>query len=131
MLTSIEKDIRSSFPILHQKVNGNALVYFDNAATTQKPQEVINTLVDYYSQTNSNIHRGVHYLSQRATEQYEGARIKVQKHINAKGVQEVIFTMGTTDAIKAFINGVPGSVGHNCWIGIKVDISCILNAGVS
>jgi len=99
MLTSIEKDIRSSFPILHQKVNGNALVYFDNAATTQKPQEVINTLVDYYSQTNSNIHRGVHYLSQRATEQYEGARIKVQKHINAKGVQEVIFTMGTTDAI--------------------------------
>lgn len=99
MLTSIEKDIRSSFPILQQKVNGNALVYFDNAATTQKPQEVINTLVDYYSQTNSNIHRGVHYLAQRATEQYEGARIKVQKYINAKVVQEVIFTMGTTDAI--------------------------------
>ncbi|MGB0422675.1 MAG: cysteine desulfurase [Flavobacteriales bacterium] len=99
MLTSIEKDIRDSFPILDQKVNGQALVYFDNAATTQKPQEVISSLVDYYSQTNSNIHRGVHYLAQRATEQYEGARIKVQTHINAKSTQEVIFTMGTTDSI--------------------------------
>lgn len=99
MLSSIQQDIRTTFPILKQKVNGHDLVYFDNAATTQKPQQVIDTLVNYYSQTNSNIHRGVHYLAQRATEQYEGARIKVQKHINARTLQEIIFTMGTTDSI--------------------------------
>ncbi len=91
--------IRADFPILKREVYGKKLVYLDNAATTQKPQAVIDALVNYYTQDNSNIHRGVHYLSQVATVAYEQARENVQAYINAKEKQEVIFTKGTTDSI--------------------------------
>jgi cysteine desulfurase/selenocysteine lyase len=97
--------IRTQFPILTQKVNGKPLVYFDNGATSQKPQIVIDAIVDYYSRYNANIHRGVHTLSQLATEAYEQARIKIQKHFNAKESYEVIFTSGTTESINLVANG--------------------------
>jgi cysteine desulfurase/selenocysteine lyase len=91
--------IRSEFPILNQKVGSYPLVYFDNAATTQKPAAVVQSLVDYYRTTNANIHRGAHYLAHRATEQFEAAREKVRGFINAAHSEEIIFTSGTTDAI--------------------------------
>ncbi|MEI6574892.1 MAG: cysteine desulfurase [Bacteroidota bacterium] len=91
--------IRLDFPILQQKVYGRPLVYFDNAATTQKPESVIKAISNYYEQQNSNIHRGVHYLSQVATEAYENARIQIQRFINAKNRHEIIFTRGTTESI--------------------------------
>lgn len=91
--------IRSDFPILFRSVNGKPLVYFDNAATSQKPQQVIDAISHYYKYENSNIHRGIHTLSQQATAAYEEARITVQQFINAKHVQEVIFTSGTTGSI--------------------------------
>lgn len=91
--------IREDFPALHQKIYNKPLVYFDNAATTQKPQVVIDALIKYYTQQNSNIHRGVHYLSQKATEAYEESRIKVKNFINAKYNHEIIFTRGTTESI--------------------------------
>jgi cysteine desulfurase/selenocysteine lyase len=78
------RDARKNFPILSRLVNGKPLIYFDNAATTQKPKQVIDAIVKYYSEQNANIHRGVHRMSQDATELYENARITVQKHINAK-----------------------------------------------
>lgn len=90
---------REDFPILDQQVNGYPLVYFDNAATTQKPQVVIDALIRYYQTLNSNIHRGVHYLSQKATDEFEVARRTVQKFINAPTPQEIIFTRGTTESI--------------------------------
>lgn len=90
---------RQDFPILDQKVNGYPLVYFDNAATTQKPQAVIDALTDYYRNINSNIHRGVHYLSQKATDQFEVARRTAQAFINAPSPKEIIFTRGTTESI--------------------------------
>lgn len=90
---------RQDFPILDQKVNGYPLVYFDNAATTQKPQVVIDALTDYYRNINSNIHRGVHYLSQKATDEFEVARRIAQAFINAPSPQEIIFTRGTTESI--------------------------------
>lgn len=93
--------IRKDFPILHQIVHGYPLAYFDNAATTQKPQCVIDTIVNYYTHLNSNIHRGVHYLSEQSTNLYEEARKTVQQFINAQYSQEVIFTSGTTAAINA------------------------------
>lgn len=92
-------DIRSQFPILNQTVYGKPLVYFDNAATTQKPQCVINTLCDYYKSLNSNIHRGAHYLASQATEQYEQTRRKVKEFINARHSHEIVFTRGTTESI--------------------------------
>lgn len=91
--------IRADFPILHQKVNGRPLVYFDNAASTQKPQVVIDAISEYYSTINSNIHRGVHHLSQLATDAYEVTREKVRAYLNAEKVHEIIFTKGTTDSI--------------------------------
>ncbi len=91
--------IRGEFPILHQEINGRPLVYFDNAATTQKPKVVIDAISRYYSTINSNVHRGVHHLSQLATEALEESRIKLQNHIKADKPQEVIFTQGTTDSI--------------------------------
>ncbi len=97
--------IREDFPILKRKVNGYPLVYLDNAATSQTPKQVINTIVDYYSHYNANIHRGVHSLSQEATDAYENARIKIQKHINAVQPYEIIFTSGTTDSINLVANG--------------------------
>lgn len=110
-MLDIEK-IRADFPALHQEVHGRPLVYFDNAATSQKPQVVMDALSEYYQKYNSNVHRGVHYLSQKATDAYEGSRVAVQKHINAKHDHEVIYTRGTTESInlvaysfgKAFVN---------------------------
>lgn len=99
------ESIRKDFPILSRKVNGYPLVYFDNAATSQTPQQVIDSIVDYYSRYNANIHRGVHSLSQEATDAYEQARIKIQKHFNAARSHEIIFTAGTTHAINLVANG--------------------------
>lgn len=98
-------DIRKDFPILSRKVNGKPLVYFDNAATSQTPQQVIDCIVDYYSGYNANIHRGVHTLSQEATDKYEEARLKIQAHFNAKKSHEIIFTSGTTHGINLVANG--------------------------
>lgn len=97
--------IRADFPILSQKVNGKPLVYFDNGATSQTPQVVIDAIVDYYSRYNANIHRGVHTLSQMATDAYEQARSKIQHHFNAKQNYEIIFTSGTTESINLVANG--------------------------
>jgi len=97
--------IREDFPILKRTVHGKPLVYFDNAATSQTPQVVIDTIVDYYSNYNSNIHRGVHTLSQEATDKYEEARIKVQQHFNAKEAYEIIITSGTTHSINIIAAG--------------------------
>jgi cysteine desulfurase/selenocysteine lyase len=97
--------IRADFPILSQKVNGKPLVYFDNGATSQKPQIVIDAISKYYQEINANIHRGVHSLSQLATDAYEVSRGKIQNHINAKFPHEVIFTSGTTHGINAVANG--------------------------
>ena len=91
--------IRADFPILKQKIHGKPLVYFDNGATSQKPQSVIDALVQYYSAENSNIHRGVHSLSERATADYEAARAKVRRFINAQSDREIIFVRGATEAI--------------------------------
>ena len=97
--------IRSDFPILSQKVNGKPLVYFDNGATSQKPQVVIDAIAKYYQEINANIHRGVHTLSQLATDAYEISRGKLQNHINAKFAHEVLFTSGTTHGINLVANG--------------------------
>lgn len=91
--------LRQDFPILNRIVRGKPLVYLDNAATTQKPQQVIDAISRYYAETNSNVHRGVHYLSEQATIQYEGARRRVANFLNAESEREVIFTRGTTEAI--------------------------------
>lgn len=97
--------IRADFPILSEKVNGKTLVYFDNGATSQKPQVVIDAISKYYQEINANIHRGVHTLSQLATDAYEISRGKIQNHINAKFSHEVIFTSGTTFGINLVANG--------------------------
>ena len=97
--------IRSDFPILSRKVNGQPLVYFDNAATSQTPNQVIDVITDYYTRLNSNIHRGVHKLSQEATEAYESARKKIQQHFNAAHTHEIIFTAGTTESINLIASG--------------------------
>jgi cysteine desulfurase/selenocysteine lyase len=97
--------IRKDFPILNRQVNGNPLIYFDNAATSQTPKQVIDTIVDYYSNYNANIHRGVHALAQEATEAYEGARTKIQHFFNAAKTREIIFTSGTTHSINLVANG--------------------------
>ncbi len=95
---NIEK-IRQDFPILHQEVNGRALVYLDNAATTQKPQVVINALTHYYQQDNANIHRGIHTLAERATAAFEETRQAIHQFINSNEPEEIVFTKGTTDGI--------------------------------
>ncbi len=97
--------IRKDFPILSRKVNGNALVYLDNAATSQKPQQVIDCIVDYYANYNANIHRGVHALSQEATDAYEAARRKIQSHFGIAKPHEVILTSGTTHGINIVASG--------------------------
>ncbi|MFY7671114.1 aminotransferase class V-fold PLP-dependent enzyme [Tenacibaculum sp. MEBiC06402] len=97
--------IREDFPILKRKVHGKPLIYFDNGATSQTPKQVIDTIVDYYTNYNANIHRGVHTLSQEATDKYEEARIKIQKHFNAKHAYEMIFTAGTTESINIIASG--------------------------
>lgn len=97
--------VRADFPILSQKVNGKPLVYFDNGATSQKPQVVIDAISKYYSEINANIHRGVHTLSQLATDAYEASRNTIQDHLNAKHNHEIIFTSGTTFGINLVANG--------------------------
>ena len=97
--------IRADFPILHRQVNGQPLVYLDNAATSQTPLPVIDAISDYYKHTNANIHRGVHALSQEATDQFEAARQKIQAHFNAALAHEIILTSGTTHAINMVANG--------------------------
>lgn len=101
----LSKEIRKHFPILDQEINGHPLVYLDSAATSQKPQQVIDALTNYYKLDNSNVHRGVHSLGNRATEGYEGAREKVRKFINAKSTQEVIFMRGATTALNTVAQG--------------------------
>lgn len=97
--------IRADFPILKREIHGRPLIYLDNAATSQTPQQVIDVIVDYYSRYNANIHRGVHTLSQEATDAYEEARRKLQIHFNARKAHEVIFTSGTTHSINLVANG--------------------------
>lgn len=96
--------IRADFPILDQKISGHQLAYLDNGASTQKPNQVIDLIKEFYENDNSNVHRGIHTLSQRATDRFEGARKTVQKFINAESDAEIIFTSGTTDAINLVAN---------------------------
>ncbi len=98
-------DIRHQFPTLHQKVNGYPLVYLDNGATTHKPQVVIDAISQYYEKLNSNIHRGVHFLSQKATDAYEASRETIRQHLHAQYLHEIIFTKGNTEAINLVANG--------------------------
>jgi cysteine desulfurase/selenocysteine lyase len=114
--------IRSDFPILSRKVHNKPLVYFDNAATTQKPQVVIDAIVNYYTDLNSNVHRGVHYLSQQATTAFEDVRTKIQKFVNAAYRHEIIYTRGCTESI----NLVAGSWGKaNIKAGDEILISAL------
>ena len=112
MVFDVQK-IRKDFPILHRQVNGYPLVYLDNAATSQKPQSVIDCIVDYYSNYNANIHRGVHTLAQEATDAYETARKKIQTHFNIKHSKEVIFTSGTTHGINLVASGFSSIIKSN------------------
>lgn len=113
--------IRKDFPILNRKVYGKDLIYFDNGATSQKPQLVIDAIQKYYTTDNSNIHRGVHFLSQEATSQYEQARKTIQKYINAAHSEEVLFTKGTTDSI----NLIAFSLGETLKKGDEIVISAM------
>lgn len=113
--------IRSDFPTLSRKVYGKDLIYFDNGATSQKPQRVIDAITEYYTENNANIHRGVHYLSQLATTQYEEARKIIQQYINAPLSEEVLFTKGTTDSI----NLVAFSLGELFSAGDEIIISAM------
>jgi cysteine desulfurase/selenocysteine lyase len=96
---TLAEKVRADFPILHQEVNGKPLVYLDNAATSQKPLAVLNALQDYYQRYNSNVHRGVHTLSAKATDAYEGARVKISKFVNASSPQEIVYTRNASEAI--------------------------------
>lgn len=116
--SSLGESIRHEFPILHQKVNGKQLVYFDNAATSHKPQAVIDAMSDYYSSINSNVHRGVHSLSAQATTAYEDARGKVAKFVNANDVKEIVYTRNASEAINlvAFAWGMKNlTPGDEVW----------------
>ena len=105
--------IRKDFPILSRTVNGKPLIYLDNAATSQTPQQVVDVIVDYYSNYNANIHRGVHSLSQEATDKYENARRTIQQHFNAAHAHEIIFTSGTTHSINLVANGFASLLNAN------------------
>src|SRR2546427_6156753 len=93
------ESLRTDFPILHQKVHGQPLIYFDNAATSQKPRAVLDALRRYYERDNANVHRGIHELSNRATAAFEAARGRAAQFINARNADEIIFTRGTTEGI--------------------------------
>ena len=104
-MTSIDwAKVRSDFPILAQQVNGSPLLYLDNAASSQKPRAVIEALVKYYERDNANVHRGLHELSSRATEAFEGARTKIARYLGAESAEEIIFTRGTTEGINLVAN---------------------------
>ncbi|MDX5504990.1 MAG: aminotransferase class V-fold PLP-dependent enzyme, partial [Bacteroidota bacterium] len=123
-MTTLVRDIdiiRDQFPILQQEVNGKPLVYFDNAATAQKPRKVIDAISDYYSTINSNVHRGVHTLSQRATDSFEGARTRIAKHLNAGDPHQIIFTRGTTEGI----NLIAYSFGQTLKSGDEIILSAL------
>mgnify|MGYP001767834594 CR=1 FL=1 len=122
MSLDIQK-IRTDFPILSQTIYGKPLVYFDNGATTQKPQSVIDEELKVYSHENSNIHRGVHYLSEQLTQRFEDARKVVQQFINAKHEHEVIFTSGTTQSI----NTVAYSFGER-FVSEEDEVDRVWNA---
>src|SRR5512134_3086203 len=96
--------LRRDFPILDQEINGHPLIYFDNAATSQKPRAVLDAITRYYEHDNANVHRGIHELSNRATGAYEAARERVSKFINARAAQEIVFTRGTTEGINLVAN---------------------------
>lgn len=113
------EEIRKDFPILQKLIHGKPLCYLDNAATTQKPQAVIDSLVEYYSSMNANIHRAVHHLSEVSTKAFEDSRKKIQSFINAKSEKEIIFTKGTTDSI----NLVANTLGRNIKDGDEIIIS--------
>lgn len=98
-------EIRKQFPILDQEVNGHPLVYLDSAATSQKPKQVLDVVRKYYDLDNSNVHRGVHTLGNRATDSYEGAREKIRKFINATSTEEIIYTRGTTTSLNTVASG--------------------------
>lgn len=119
------QELREEFPALRQKIYGKNLVYFDNGATSQKPQVVIDAINRYYTTENANVHRGVHFMSQRATNEFEAARIRVQKHLNAKKSEEIIFTKGTTDSI----NLVAFSFGELLNKGDEIIISAMEHHG--
>jgi cysteine desulfurase/selenocysteine lyase len=104
--------IREDFPILSQEVNGHPLIYFDNAATTQKPRAVVDALRQYYEQNNANVHRGLHELSSRATEAYESARQRVASYLNATSPDEIVFTRGTTESINLVAQAWGGRFLH-------------------
>ena len=107
------ENIREEFPILHQKINGEDLVYLDNAASTQKPKAVINAIKDYYENDHSNVHRGVHTLSVRATEAYEDAREKVSQFVNSPNKNQIIFTKGTTESINLIAGSLTNLIEKN------------------
>ena len=107
------ENIRDEFPILHQKINGEDLVYLDNAASTQKPKAVINAIKDYYENDHSNVHRGVHTLSVRATEAYENAREKVSQFVNSPNKNQIIFTKGTTESINLIAGSLTNLIEKN------------------
>ena len=116
------EQIRADFPILKQLAYGKPLIYFDNAASSQKPKSVIDALVKYYTATNANIHRGVHFLSQKASIQFDEVRVKVQQFINAQSEKEIIFTGGTT----ASINLVAATYGRkNIKAGDEIIVSAM------
>ena len=105
--------IRDQFPILDQKINGEDLIYLDNAASTQKPKSVINAIKEYYENDHSNVHRGVHTLSVRATEAYENARAKVAEFLNSPNTHQIIFTKGTTDSVNLIASSVTNLIKEN------------------
>ena len=115
------REIRNEFPALRQLVYGKNLIYFDNGATSQKPQVVLDAINRYYSKDNANIHRGVHFMSQKATTEFEEARIIIQKYLNARTREEVIFTKGTTDGI----NLVANSFGELLSAGDEIIITAM------
>ena len=115
------REIREEFPVLRQQIYGKNLIYFDNGATSQKPQIVLDAINKFYSKENANIHRGVHFMSQKATTEYEESRKRIQKYINARKSEEIIFTKGTTDGI----NLVASSYGELLQAGDEIIISAM------
>ncbi|NBW59446.1 MAG: aminotransferase class V-fold PLP-dependent enzyme, partial [Crocinitomicaceae bacterium] len=115
------REIREEFPALRQEIYGKNLIYFDNGATSQKPQIVLNAINKFYSKENANIHRGVHFMSQKATTEFEEARKKIQHFINARKAEEIIFTKGTTDGI----NLVASSYGELLTAGDEILITAM------
>ena len=114
------ESVRADFPILHQKVHGQPLIYFDNAATSQKPRAVLDALRNYYERDNANVHRGIHELSNRATAAFEAARARSAKFINARTADEIVFTRGTTESINLVAHSWGGK---NLMPGDQIQLS--------